>query len=133
MLPQKYYDDLPPTRNAAARIIFRALLDYVHNRKWANSKRIPRNKRERTAKLLYEESRSWLFDNEIEVCSGCIEVENNFVAQEEAVRLLQEFEYVMSFESACGVLGWDPGWIRKRIVSLKEEDLRRVAKRNGFL
>jgi len=132
MLPQKYHDELPPLKNAAARMIFLALMDYVHNRRWSNGRR-PKNKRDRSNKVIYEEARSWLFDSLVETCDGSDVDSEDDLSAAAVAGALNELEHLMSFESACGILGWDPQWLRDRIPSLNEEDLRRVAKKNGFL
>jgi hypothetical protein len=39
---------------------------------------------------------------------------------------LDQLDQLMSFESICGILGWDVGLVRQRAKVLKKEDLDRV-------
>lgn len=116
MIDQRIHDDMPALRTMASRSIFRALMDYVHFKKWSNGC-IPKNRNQRESKEAFETAREWLFDP---------------IPENDDVRL-REIDQTMSFESYCGILGWDPGWIRERIPKLKAADLRRVGKKNGFL
>jgi hypothetical protein len=133
MLPQHFHDELPQLRKTMARMVFRALLDYVHNKKWANGK-VPKTKRDRRCKDLFEETRAWIFDLPLptDAC-GVLEIEGDFVSEAEARVILDSFERLMSFESACGILGWDPDWVRSRLPALTVEQLRRVGKKHGFV
>lgn len=131
MLPQRFHDELPQLRKTMARMVFRALLDYVNNRKWSNGRR-PKNRRDRHCKDLYEQADIWIHGREIETPPPPLEIEDNFVTEDEARVILEAFERVMSFDSACGILGWDPGWVRRMLPNLTSEQLRRVGKRYGL-
>lgn len=114
-----------------ARMVFRALLDYVNNKKWSNG-RIPRNKRDRQCKDLYEQADIWIHGRTIDTPIPPLEIEDDFISEDEARVVLDTFECLMSFDSACGILGWDPDWVRSMLPGLTQEQLRRVGKRYGL-
>jgi hypothetical protein len=114
-----------------ARMVFRALLDYVNNKKWSNG-HIPRTKRDRKCKDLYEQADIWIHGRKIDVPPPPLDIENDFIPESEARLILETFERLMSFDSACGILGWDPDWVRKMLPGLTPEQLRRVGKRYGL-
>jgi hypothetical protein len=135
MFSVRCYEEIRQLKLMAARLIFRALCDYVHNKKWANGHR-PKNKRDRTNKASFEAARDWLFDSSTEDLElVCLEkIEDGFLSVDEAAEFLSSMEEeLMSFEAACDILKWSPDWVRRRIPRLKAADLRRVGKKNGFL
>lgn len=123
---------LSQIRIMASRIVYRAVCDYVHYKKWSNGRR-PATKRDAAQKELFEEARSWIYGEPVEPCVGDIDIEDNFMGMEEARALLESFDEMMSFEAACDILGWDAEWIRSRIPSLSAEDLQRVGRKHGFV
>jgi hypothetical protein len=125
-------DEINGVKQMAARVIFRALCDYIHYRKWSNGRR-PKNKIDRRQKETFEEAKSWLYGYPIAPSTDPVDIEDGFVSQLEARRLLDDMDQTMSFETACDILGWSPSWIRERIPAISAEDLRRVGKKHGFL
>jgi hypothetical protein len=125
-------DEISVIKRMAARLIFRALLDFVHYQKWSNGRR-PKNKVDRRNKETFEDAKLWLFEpTPCAEFDGLIETED-FMSQLEAQRLLETFDQTMSFETSCAILGWNPEWVRRRIPRLTAEALRRVGKKHGFL
>ena len=47
-------------------------------------------------------------------------------------RKLKELVDVMSFETACSALDWDPDWVRERVKLLTKKDLAHIG-RNGLI
>jgi|PlaIllAssembly_1097288.scaffolds.fasta_scaffold00866_2 hypothetical protein len=131
MIPAHIEDELKLFRYVATRMLFRAICDYVNYRKW--SRRRVKNRRDRTYKAYYEEARSWIFDVPAPTVPEIdMQVEDD-IPREKLGELLTSMDQLMSFDTLCEVLGWDPNWIRSNIDSLSTEDLLRVGKKNGFM
>lgn len=47
-------------------------------------------------------------------------------------RSLKELDDVMSFETACSALDWDPDWVREKVKLLTKKDLAHIG-RNGLI
>jgi len=133
MLPQRFHDELPQLRKTMSRLVFRALCDFVHNKEWANGKR-PKTKRDRRCKDLFEEARAWIYGLPLPPTPPhSIEIEDDFISEAEARTVLDALEHLMSFDSACGILGWDPEWVRSMLPALTPDRLRKVSKKHGFV
>jgi len=132
MLPQRFHDELPQLRNTMARMVYRALCDFVHNKKWSNGS-VPKTKRDKRCKDLYEQADIWIHGIPVDTPVPPLEIEDDFITEDEARIVLDAFERLMSFDSACGILGWDPDWVRKHLPGLTPEQLRRVGKKYGLM
>lgn len=51
---------------------------------------------------------------------------------EDLEKALRDFDQLMSFESICGTLGWDPDWVRNETKALTKAALRKAIKNNGL-
>ena len=129
------YSALDPTKKFIAKLIFRALCDYVHYKRWADGTRVPTNRKQREEKVAYEQAASWLFEeplssleDDAEIC-----VEDCSVGQEEARGILRIMDAFMTFESACDTMGWDASWIRERVPNLTKHDTDVASKKLGFM
>lgn len=128
----RYHDEMRQIKLYAARMLYRSFLDYVHYKKWSNGRR-PKNKRDRREKAIFEDAKAWIFDGVENDASSTVDVEDDFISQIAARTVLESFDHVMNFETACGILGWDPDWVRRRIPDVTAANLKKVGKRNGFL
>jgi len=131
-MEDRVHDEIQQIKQLAARMLVRAFCDYVNNRKWANGRR-PKNKRDRRKKGRYEDARLWLFSEQDCNASDDVVVEGNFISLLEAQAFLEASDQTMSFETACGTLGWDPDWVRRMLPTVTPEALRTVSKQLGFV
>jgi hypothetical protein len=93
--------DEEAVKNMARGIIVRSLRDLVNYR----------NHKKPKYKKIYDEVHSWMYLEETDY-------------QDDPL------DQLMSFEGICGILGWDPSWLRERAKSLTKADLDRLG-RNG--
>ena len=94
--------DYEAIKNMARGIIVRSLRDLVNYRDSSRPK----------FRKIYEEVHAWMY----------LEQPNYHD---------DPLDQLMSFEGICGILGWDPDWLRERAKSLTKADLDRLG-RNGY-
>lgn len=105
-------------------IMVRSIRDYVNNRSW---RKVKDKKKRRTARMLYNEAREWLFvdHNGTAVTLEEFEIEDP-LEDHEVVSLLVHFDHLMRFRTVCAILGWDADLVRKKLPTLKKADLDRI-------
>ena len=128
------YESLDPTKKFIAKLIFRAMCDHVHFKRWADPERTPMSRKQREEKAAYEQATSWIFDApEIVIQEDVIEVEDEGIDQDAARNILRILDDLMTFESACAILDWNAEWIRERVPKLTKKDTDRASKKLGFM
>lgn len=97
------------TKAFMSRMFYRALCDYVnYKHRWGGNEK-PQTKRDKEQKENFDSARQWFRDSS------------------------PDEEWILSFESVCNTLEWDPEWVRREIDQLKPADLRRVQKKCGLV
>lgn len=115
-----YLSQLPPDtqvvlarqRRFYSKLIYRAICDIVNYKDAAK----PQDQE------IHESAMVWMYDG----------VETLKCSDEMEWRRLKELDDVMSFETACDTLEWDPGWVRERVKKLTKRDLAHIG-RNGLI
>ena len=54
------------------------------------------------------------------------------VESDELEEVLRGYDQLMSFDSICGTLGWDPDWVREATKHMTKDQLRKAIKNNGL-
>lgn len=99
-------------RRFYSKLIYRAICDIVNYRDAVKAQ-------DREA---HESAVVWMYDG----------VETQMCDDEAEWKQLKELDDVMSFETACSALEWDPGWVREKVKTLTKHDLAHIG-RNGLI
>ena len=99
-------------RRFYSKLIYRAICDIVNYRDAMK----PQDRE------IHESAMVWMYNG----------VETSKCEDEETWRRMKEFDDVMSFETACSALDWDPSWVREKVKGLTKKDLAHIG-RNGLI
>lgn len=99
-------------RRFYSKLIYRAICDIVNYRDSIKPQDIE----------VHESAMVWMYNGvETEVCED-----------DETWQELKALDDVMSFETACFALDWDPSWVREKVKLLTKKDLAHIG-RNGLI